>query len=802
MKKHKKLLFPILAFSIPVIVFLVSLLLSKIYFKNIFYIADSLKQYVPTFKYYYNVLHGNTSFPYTLTKGIGGTMYGAFFYGLSSPINLLLYFIKDIELFLIITTLLRIGLSGITMYSFLKYKNNKNIESLIFSLCYSLCGYVLLYFSNIMWMDAVWIAPLLLIAINKIIKDNKYIMYILVLLYGLISNYYTGYMLALFSIIYFFYELYINYNKDKFIKNNTKKILYFFTITILVGLLISFILIPIAFEARNFSRGFEYKLLSLNYNILDIFSGTYIGFGKIHSCTNYFGLLTYASCATTPLIINYFTDNEISKKEKKASIIVLLLFILPVILVPLNALWHLFTVPNGFNYRYSFLLSLFIILLASKGLNNNKPKSKPLIIYYILFIIVSFSIGYVNNSQPDYYLQYLDIKKIIITLVLVLIYILLIIKKKKKYILFLIPLELLLNVYLIFNESLFLEKRIVTNLDNIINDNINIIKSNNDSMYRYETVESLTINSPLYYNYNGMDIFLSSNNKYSLNAYYKIHGIKREANFVKYTNSNILADGLFSLKYMLNLYENKDLETIKTYEFEFLKLYFQKNEYALPIGYSANKEIKNINFDNFQDILFLEKIYKTISNSDENILEELEIEKINNNKYIIKNKNKKNIIYLESKTGPTNYDYDKFRPSDKYGVCIDCNTDEIELVFDEEIDNIKAYSIDYDSLKKIRNNINELKLEDKGKNKLYGTINTDKNEIIILSIPYEKGWHISVDGKKVNYYEVLNGLIGIDINEGQHEIVMEYSTPGLEIGLTCSCLSLCILIVLLIKNKK
>lgn len=802
MKKIKKLLFPLLAFTIPILIFFIMLVIFKFFSKNSFYIADALNQYVPTFKYYQNVLHGNASFPYTLSKGLGGTMYGAFFYGISSPINLLLYFFKDVELFLIITTLLRIGLSGLSMYIFLRYKNNNKIKSLIFSLCYSLSGYVIVYYSNIMWLDSVWIAPLLLISINKIIKENKYLLYVLLLFLALVSNYYTGYMLTLFSVIYFLYELYINYNDKQFIKNNLKKILYFFLITFLTGCLIAFILIPIAYEATNFSRGFNYKVLDINVNILDIFSGTYIGFGRIHSCTNYYGLLSYGSIAIIPLLISYFTNKEISKKEKKASIILLLILVLPVIIIPLNYIWHLFTVPNGFNYRYSFLLILFTIYLASKGFNSNQIKIKPYIAYYIFYLIISYSIGSANKIEPEYYLNYLNTKKIIITLVILLIYILLVIKNKKKILLALIPIEIILNTYLIFNESLFMEKRLQTNLDYIINDNIKIKSQKNDLMYRYETIESLNLNSPIYYNYYGIDSFLSSNNKNEFGSYYKINGIKRTTNFIKYTNSNILTDSLFALKYSLNLKENKDLETIKQYEFENNKLYFQKNKYAFPIVYTANKKIKELNYDNYQDLFFIQKIYNDILGDETNLFIELDLEKTNKTKYIINNPNKYSTIYLQSKNGPTNHDYEKFRPSDKYGVCIDCNDDKIELEFDTDEEDIKALALNTEELEKIRNKINGIKSFSVKNNKIYGEIESNEDGILILTIPYEEGFKIKIDDEKVKYYKILNGMIGIDLTKGSHKIELTYTTPGLDKGLIISCISLCILITLFLKKFK
>lgn len=796
MIKTKKLIFPTFAFITPILIFTLIYIINGLPKTNNIFFGDALHQYVPTFKYLYNVLHGNTTFPYTLSKGTGGTMYGAFFYGLSSPINLFVYFFKDVELFMILSTLLRIGLSGLTMYSFLRYKNNSKLESLIFSISYSLGGYTIVYFSNIMWMDAIWVAPLLLISINNAVKKKKYIMYVFLLLYSLISNYYTGYMLTFFSIIYYLYELYINNTEENFIKANIKNILYFFTITFFTGCLIAFILVPIAFESRNFSRDFPFKFF--NPNFLDIFSGTYIGFGKLNNCVNYYGLLLYGGTLILPLILLYFTNKDIPKKEKKASLILLLIFILPVLIKPLSILWHLFTDPVGFNYRYSFLLEIFIIYLASKGIKNNNIKRKHLIYFFIFYIIISFSIGYSNNIEKEYYLNFLSTQKIIITLILLLLNIIFIIHKKRYILYSLLFLDLLLNIYLVFNNTDYLKNNVVNNLDNIINSHLKTIGK--DNSYRYETIETLNSNPSLYYNYHGIDMFLSSNNINQIENYYSLNGIKRTTNIIKYNNTNMMIDNIFNIKYVSSITENKEYETLRKDSFENLTIYLQKNKYAFPLGYAADKKIKNQKYSNYQELSILEEIYNNISGKDDNYFINLKIDKINN-EYIINNPNKYTTIFLISEEAPNNYEYEKFWPSDKYGICNSCNEEKIILKFDNNIENLSAKALDISKIEKTRKNLEELNINEISNNKIKGEISVKNDKVLIIGIPYEDGWTIYIDNKKVPYYKVLNGMIGLDIDKGNHKIEMEYNQPGLEIGISISCLSLCILIIIFTKKR-
>lgn len=56
-----------------------------------------------------------------------------------------------------------------------------------------------------------------------------------------------------------------------------------------------------------------------------------------------------------------------------------------------------------------------------------------------------------------------------------------------------------------------------------------------------------------------------------------------------------------------------------------------------------------------------------------------------------------------------------------------------------------------------------------------GTINVPEGRTAIFTtIPYDKGWIVKVDGKKVETYENLDALLGFDAPEGEHEIEFRY----------------------------
>ena len=87
-------------------------------------------------------------------------------------------------------------------------------------------------------------------------------------------------------------------------------------------------------------------------------------------------------------------------------------------------------------------------------------------------------------------------------------------------------------------------------------------------------------------------------------------------------------------------------------------------------------------------------------------------------------------------------------------------------------------------------------------NKIAAEIDLDKDSLVMLTIPYDKGWHIYIDGKKVKYREVADAFIGINIPKGKHKITMRFYPRGLFFGIGITSLSILLLVLYSKKIRK
>ena len=117
--------------------------------------------------------------------------------------------------------------------------------------------------------------------------------------------------------------------------------------------------------------------------------------------------------------------------------------------------------------------------------------------------------------------------------------------------------------------------------------------------------------------------------------------------------------------------------------------------------------------------------------------------------------------------------------------------------------------MDYDKVKSINDTHSNFIID---KNNTYGdyingNINVEEDGYFILSIPYDKGFNIKLDGKEIDYELVDTSFIGFEINKGKHSISISYSAPFSSLAKLISIFGVIIYIGIIIfdwrsKNEK
>lgn len=87
--------------------------------------------------------------------------------------------------------------------------------------------------------------------------------------------------------------------------------------------------------------------------------------------------------------------------------------------------------------------------------------------------------------------------------------------------------------------------------------------------------------------------------------------------------------------------------------------------------------------------------------------------------------------------------------------------------------------------------------------KLTGTVTAAESGTLFLSIPYDEGWTITIDGQPAEGEKILEAFLSVPVEAGTHEISLTYMPGGLIPGVVISGSSLAVLALLrLVKRRR
>ena len=128
--------------------------------------------------------------------------------------------------------------------------------------------------------------------------------------------------------------------------------------------------------------------------------------------------------------------------------------------------------------------------------------------------------------------------------------------------------------------------------------------------------------------------------------------------------------------------------------------------------------------------------------------------------------------------------------------------DILEPITEDEIENIENHNIYKDIENLEENKTNNFK------NDSYGfscNVNCKENCLVCFSVPYEKTFSATVNGKKTNVEMVNFGVMAVKCKKGNNNIIFKYETPGLKTSLKICMFGILLYllyILTLFKNKK
>lgn len=483
-------------------------------------------------------------------------------------------------------------------------------------------------------------------------------------------------------------------------------------------------------------------------------------------------------------------------------------------LVPLDCIWSGFRLVESFHFRYSFVVIFLVLYLAAKGIAayEQEPENKKLAILFV-FCIGIFS--WFHHKEPY------DSKVLFVTLGVLMLYAVIFLIGKERILKYFLPVilagELILNAVLIFavnygtNGTITTYQEYVEQEEKLIEE---VKKAENDKFYRMEALQrrndfgsgcSAYLNQSMVYGYRGLAHYSS--------AY--------DANFAKmlfnfgYSGDEVLSgmqesilssDSLLGIRYLVSK------KAVPGYEkLEELPVYNGKSVYYNPYALGFGMEAASSVFDPVESsdpFTYQNQLFSNIMGYEVELFHRIEPRIGLENQtlsFLLPGDNTENQIYGYVDTWIRDlelYIDEEYRCS--YAAWLGYKVFSVGQSNQEHLVSLNRftgaqtdmlphfYYLDQQVFEKVIQELKgrEMQLEVFKDGYIKGSYTASKDGQLLLSMPYDSGWRIFVNGTRVEAKEGVEALEVIPVVEGENQIEMKYYVPGMEIGILLSVIGI------------
>ena len=377
-------------------------------------VTDLWHQYYPFLVNFQEKLQNGQSLFWSWAVGGGVNYFSLMSYYLASPMNFLSVFVPAdfLREFLVFSVAIKISLAGSFMAYFLKSVFKRYDASLLmFGMSFSFCAFFMGYYWNTIWLDTVCLTPLMALGAVKLLTENRFRLYTIMLALSLLTNYYMAFFSCIFVMLIFISYTIVRWQSFKVLGVN---ILKFVVFTVLGIGMAAFFLLPtiMALQNTHASSGVFPKEFTTNIGGSNDLLGVLKGLKSVTGNLVNFSVannkeidgMPNIACGAVPVFFAFLslTSREIKLREKLVSMGLILFMFLSFVIRQLDFVWHGFHFPNMIYYRFSYLVSFVIIVMGFRAFMYIKKTNfiNVLIATALSFLVWAMEFDFSGTPNP------------------------------------------------------------------------------------------------------------------------------------------------------------------------------------------------------------------------------------------------------------------------------------------------------------------------------------------------------------------------------------------------------------------
>jgi len=805
-----------------------------------FLMYDLKRQYADYYAYYRTILRGKNNIFYSFATTLGSGTIGFYAYYLTSPFILILSLFSQDRMYVGITFIIgiKLMLAAFIMdftlqkaFGISKRVSATDITSAsiyIGSVSWAFSGFLFAHSMNLMWIDVVMLLPLYIYFLEKLLVKKERAPFIIVLAAMALLNYYITYQVVIFTALWTISRIVVLGLKKPIIC--IVRVVYSSAIA---GAISAFLMIPTFLELMDSPKDITLlgmKLKNNNLSLVDLLSKLpTLAYDEIEPRFGYPQL--FCGVLLVAFLIIYFLSKEISLRERISMLALLVIMSLSMGIDMINIVWHAGMEPSGHPYRQAFFFVFIVILCAVRALLLIE-KEKGIIIPGITLLIMLIGLFLIRRGGYDH----ISNKTIIANLALIILYLAGVFilfnsgKNKAKAVAAILPLFLLINILDLTENAYYtygyqaLKCESAAEYSRTVRDNKEAVLNvcgNDRYFYRMENLVPRQQNDALQYDFNGITHYSSAGLIYARYFLQRL-GYNDDGLYTSYGHDNTeTADSLLGIKYLIGDGNVPVHENYQLFQEGARSSYY--NPYALSIAVGT----RDFNLEKVADtkspqpdpsmphvprldpFALQEDVYTRITGKTQNIFVNADVSggellktdgRFKKIFEVTPAKDGEMYLYLDGLIGAGEglsiYIDDEFLSS--YGN-LSCtkvlnlgyrnkgesftatvfaeneNDDFGEAVFvTEDISALESAYNDAMAMSCLVTRLSSSRLK----------VESGDCDGILLTIPYEDGWNIKVDGKKVAPFSVYDCFMYVPTGQSgeSHIVEMSFVPRGIVLG--------------------
>ena len=333
--------------------------------------CDMNQQGIPLLMDLKDILSGKDGWLFSVQNAGGMNFWGVFCFFLSNPFSLLAVFVPKTEMvyFVNVLVILKLPMCALTAAIYFHcQRKGTGTAAVPFSVMYALCGYGMLFYQNIMWLDVMYLFPLLLIGLERLTghdtagdavlsgrkgKASSAGWYVVTLSAITVMNFYLCYMVVVFILLY----MTVFFISARDAAHRRQVCLRFLCGSLLAALLTAAVWLPCLIQVRTSGRvGSVFAELEQS--------------GFLSKYETVLPLLFCTGMLFTLLPIELL-NRQRHTQTHQTDLLLFLLMLVPFFVEPINLIWHTGSYM-AFPARYGFITVLMGLVCGADHLSSMK----------------------------------------------------------------------------------------------------------------------------------------------------------------------------------------------------------------------------------------------------------------------------------------------------------------------------------------------------------------------------------------------------------------------------------------------